>query len=258
VETIVVPTGFFGIPGTGEAGVIAVDPGPGGNLPTDAIDRILDADVRNALRAFSDNPNRLVRNPEPTGGGSDNEQPQVRRRDVEAAADAIRADLESQLEETLVDEPGFLYALPELDEPIIDVPDDLVGRRGEEAFPLSGRLPYSRARVAADDVEVAARDRLLADPDAAPPGHSLLEDSIEVEVRRVAGDGDDVEVRVTVTALAEPIIDTEAVRSMVSGLTEPDAEQALTDLGTIEIDLWPGWVDRVPQLAWRVDVQVSP
>ena len=257
-ETIVVPTGFFGIPGSAEVSVIAANPGPAGNLPADAIDTILDNDVRNALRAFSDNPNRLVRNPEATAGGSDNEMPRITRRDVNRAAGTLRADLESRLEAALVEEPGFLYAEVGVEEPIVDVPDDLVGRRGEETFALSGRLPYSRPRVAAADVEIAARDQLFEDADAVPPGRSILEESIQVEVRRVDRQGDGVEVRVTVTALAEPIIDVDAVRSMVSGLPGPDAEQALADLGAVQIDLWPGWVDRVPQLEWRIDVQVSP
>jgi hypothetical protein len=257
-ETIVVPTGFFGIPGSEDAGVVAAVPGPAGNLPADAIDAILDDEVRNALRAFSDNPNRLVRNPEATAGGSDNEQPQVRRRDVTSATEALGDDLATQLQEALVDEPGFVYAQPPVTEPIVDVPDDLVGRRGEETFTLSGRLPYERARVAIGDVEEAARAALLDDPDATPRGRSILEDSIQVEVRRVTQAGDGVEVRVTVTALSEPIIDVGAVRSQVSGLTVEEAERTLADLGGVEVSLWPGWVDRAPGLEWRIDVQVSP
>jgi hypothetical protein len=257
-ETIVVPTGFFGIPGSEDAGVVAAVPGPAGNLPADAIDAILDDEVRNALRAFSDNPNRLVRNEEATAGGSDNEQPQVRRRDVAEATQALGEDLADQLQGALVDEPGFLYAEPQVAEPIVDVPDDLVGRRGEETFTLAGRLPYERARVAAEDVEESARSQLLDDPDAAPRGRSILEDSIQVDVRRVTQSADGVEVRVTVTALAEPIIDVGAVRSQVSGLTADEAERALADLGGVEVSLWPGWVDRAPGLEWRIDVQVSP
>jgi hypothetical protein len=257
-ETIVVPTGFFAIPGSEDAGVVAAVPGPGGNLPADAIDTILDEEVRNALRAFSDNPNRLVRNPEATAGGSDNEQPQVRRRDVAAATDALAGDLAAQLQDALVDEPGFLYAPPQVPDPIVDVPDDLVGRRGEDTFTLAGRLPYERFRVAAGDVEDAARAALLDDPNATPRGRSILEDSIQVEVRRVTQSDDGVEVRVTVTGLAEPIVDVGAVRSQVSGLTVEEAERTLAELGGVEVSLWPGWVDRAPGLEWRIDVQVSP
>jgi hypothetical protein len=76
-------------------------------------------------------------------------------------------------------------------------------------------------------------------------------------VRRVTRDGDGVEARVTVTSLADPIVDVQAVREMIAGLTEPEAEEALAGLGTVEIELWPGWVDRVPQLDWRIEVQVA-
>jgi hypothetical protein len=256
-ETIVVETGFFGIPGSEDVAVAAVEAGPAGNLPADAIDVILDEEVRDALRAFSDNPNRLVENPEPTAGGSDNEQPRITRRDVDRAADALRANLEAQLEDALVDEAGMLYADVDAAEPAIDIPEDLVGRTGEETFTLAGTLSYRRARVAAETVESAARERLLDDRDAAPAGRAIVEDSIGVDVRRVTRDGDGVEARVTVTALADPIVDVQAVREMIAGLTAPEAEDALAGFGTVEIELWPGWVDRVPQLDWRIEVQVA-
>jgi hypothetical protein len=235
-----------------------MEPGPNGNVPSEAIDRIVTDGVRAFLRGHPDNPNRLVRNPDATAGGSDNRQPEVTRRDVNAASDAIRSDLEAQLADALVEEPGLLYAEVEVEEPIVDVPDDLVGRRGEPSFTLAGRLPYSRAWVSAEEAELAARDQLLDDVDAVPPGRSIVEDSIGIEVRRVTHEGDGVEVRVTVTALAEPIVDVGEVRAMVAGLPEPDAEAALAGLGRVQIDLWPSWVDAVPQLEWRIDVQVEP
>jgi Baseplate J-like protein len=260
VEDVTVPIGFFSpfAPGEAAAGVVALDPGPNGNVPSEAIDRIVTDGVRAFLRGHPDNPNRLVRNPDATAGGSDNRQPEITRRDVNAAANAIRTDLEAQLAAALVEEPGLLYAEMEVEEPVIDVPDDLVGRRGEASFTLAGRLPYSRAWVSADEAELAARDRLLDDVDALPPGRSLVEDSIGIEVRRVTHEGEVVEVRVTVTALAEPIVDVGEVRAMVAGLPEPDAAAALAGLGQVQIDLWPGWVDAVPQLEWRIDVQVEP
>jgi hypothetical protein len=260
VETIVVGIGLFSplLPGEASVGVVAARAGPGSNVPPNAIDRVVTDSVRNFLRGLPDNPNRLVRNDDATAGGSDNEQPQVRRRDVTAATEALGENLATQLQEALVDEPGFVYAQPQVPEPIVDVPDDLVGRRGEETFTLSGRLPYERARVAIGDVEEAARAALLDDPDATPRGRSILEDSIQVEVRRVTQAGDGVEVRVTVTALSEPIIDVGAVRSQVSGLTVEEAERTLADLGAVEVSLWPGWVDRAPGLEWRIDVQVPP
>jgi hypothetical protein len=257
-ETIVVPTGAFLFPGTAEAAVVAVESGPAGNLPTDAIDTILDEEVRDALRAFTDNPNRLVENPEPTAGGSDNEQPRITRRDVNRTADALRADLQAQLEGALTDEQGMLYAPVDAAEPEIDIPDDLVGRTGEETFSLAGTLSYRRARIAAENVESAAHERLLDDPGAAPPGRSIVEDSIEVEMRRVTREGDALEARVTVTALADPIVEVQAVRDMIAGLTAAEAEAALAGFGDVEVGLWPGWVDRVPQLDWRIEVQIVP
>jgi len=256
VETVVVPTGFFAIPGTEDAGVTAIDPGPAGNVPADAIDAILDEDVRNALRAFSDNPNRIVRNGEPTAGGAENEEPEVIQQDVTRARRAIRADLEEQLAQAFSDDEDLVYAAPEPGEFTITVPDDLVGRRGDERFTLSGTLTYERANVGLADVEAAAAERLLDDESAVPTGRQVAEDTIFVEVGAATREGDQMMVDVVVSAEADPMLDEAAIRDRVAGRTGPEAEAALETLGEVDVELWPGWVDRVPQLPFRIDIRI--
>jgi hypothetical protein len=255
VETVVVPTGFFTIPGTADAGVTAVDPGPEGNVPADAIDTVLDEDTRNALRAFSDNPNRIVRNGDPTAGGDDNEEPEVTQQDVGRARRAIQADLEEQLAEALDDDPQLIHADAEAGEVSIIVPDDLVGRRGEGTFTLSGTLAYERANVRLADVEAAAAERLIEDDTAVPTGRQVAPDTISVEVGGATLEGDEMIVTVIVSAEADPRLDEGAIRDRVAGRTAPEAEAALEALGDVNVELWPGWVDRVPQLAFRIDIR---
>jgi hypothetical protein len=256
-ETIVVPTGFFTIPGTERVAVTAVAPGPAGNLPADAIDTILNEAVRNSLRAFSDNPNRLVRNEEATAGGAENRQPEVTQEDVDAAVGQVRDDLAAQLQEALGDDPALVYGPVDAGEPQVEVPGDLVGRRGEETFTISGTLAYRRPHVALAEVRDAARERVLDDPDAAPAGRELVPDSIEVEVGEVTGEGGELSVSVTVTAESDPLLDEAAIRELVAGRTEEEAEADLTWLGEVDVGLWPGWVDRVPELEWRIEIRVE-
>jgi hypothetical protein len=258
LETIVVPIGFFSpfAPGEESVDVAAVTPGPSGNVAADAIDTILDPEVRAFLRGLPDNPNRLVRNPDPTAGGSDNEQPRITRRDVDRAADAIRGDLQSQLEEVLAEEQGVLYVPAEIGRPRIEIPPDLVGRRGEEAFTLSGSLAYIRAQIQQAVVEEAAIERLLADETVVPADRAIAEDTIRVVIERVTRRGEDLEARVRVTAAADPVLDHDTIRSRVDGMTEQEAEAALSSLGAVDVALWPDWVDRVPDISWRVSVEV--
>jgi hypothetical protein len=256
-ETIVVPTGFFAIPGTQRVAISAVEPGPAGNLPADAIDTVLDEDVRNALRAFSDNPNRIVRNEDATAGGAENRQPEVTQEDVDAAVRQVREGLAAQLEEALGDDPELVYGPAQPGEPQVEIPGDLVGRRGEEAFTISGTLAYRRPHVAVDDVRDAARERLLDDSEAVPDGRQVVSDSIEIEIGEVTGDGDELTVSVTVRAESDPLLDEAAIRELVAGRTEEEVEADLAGLGEVDVELWPGWVDRVPELEWRIELRVE-
>jgi hypothetical protein len=256
VETVVVPTGFFTIPGTADAGVTAVAPGPSGNVPADAIDTVRDEDVRNALRAFSDNPNRIVHNADPTSGGEENEEPEITQQDVARARRALRAELEEQLAGAPGEDPELVYAEAEPGEVIISVPDDLIGRRGEETFTLSGTLSYERANASLADVEAAATEQRLDDGSAVPAGRQVAADTIGVEVRAASREGDAMRITVLVSAEADPILDEAAIRERVAGRTPDEAEAALEGLGAVSVELWPGWVDRVPQLPFRIEIRV--
>ena len=256
-ETIVVPTGFFTIPGSARVGVTAIEPGPSGNLPADAIDTVLDEAVRDALRAFSDNPNRIVRNEQPTGGGEENEEPEVTREDVTRARRAIRDDLSGQLAGELEDDPQLVYGPIEADDPRIPIPGNLIGRRGEEMFSLSGTQAYRRASIRLADVVTAATERLLGDESVIPAGRQVVADTIAVEVLGVTAAGEELEVEVTVSAEGDPTLDEAEIRDRVVGLGEAEAEAALAPLGEVDVELWPGWVDSVPQLAWRIELRIE-
>jgi hypothetical protein len=255
LEDIIVPTGFFTIPGTEDVAITAVNPGPEGNVAADAIDTVLDEDVRNALRAFSDNPNRIVRNQDPTGGGEENEEPEVTEQDVGRARRAIRADLEEQLAEALAEDEELVYAEAEPGEITFDVPEDLVGRRGEGTFTLSGTLAYERANMLLADVEAAAAQRLLDDETVVPSGRQVAPDTITVEVGEARREGDEMTVDVLVSADTDPVLDEAAIRERVAGRTVAEAEAALEELGEVTVDLWPDWVDRVPQLQFRINIR---
>jgi hypothetical protein len=249
--------GFDIRPSTTSVGVVAEEPGPAGNVEAEAINRVENARVDGYLRAFPGLTGRRVSNPEPTAGGSDNEEPEVTQEDVNGVVAAIQADLASQLAERLPEAQGRVYGPVDAGQPSVDVPPDLVGRRGDGSFTLDGAMDYARAYVEEATVVAAARDRLVGDGGAIPDQTEIVPESVRVEVAEATTSGDGLQVRVTVRAQAVPRVDADAVRQRVADMTGPAARDALSPLGNVSVELWPGWVDRVPRLSFRVDVRVE-
>jgi hypothetical protein len=258
-ERIVVPKGRFGPPyqpGQKSAGVAAVVPGTGGNVAAGTIDTIDNASVRTLLRGLPDNPNRLVTNAEATAGGLETPHTVIQQSDVDAVVAAIQADLAAQLAAALAGQPGRLYAAPLASEvPVVKVPAALVGTEDNPAFELTGTLSFNRPYVARADVDKAARADLLADATAAPPGTTVLPSSIAVQMGTATASGDEMTIQVSVRAAAAAAIDTAAVRDQLAGMTRDEARAALADKGHVEIELWPGWLDRLPRIPFRISVE---
>jgi hypothetical protein len=243
-------------PGQRSVGVVAVEPGTGGNVGAGAIDTIDDLSVRVLLRAFDDNTNRLVVNDDATTGGVETSHPVIQQSDIDAVVAAIEADLQQQLSDALDAEADRLYAgAPDTEVPVVNIPDDLLGTEDETTFELRGTLEFDRAYGSKPDAETAARAALLGDPEATPLGTTILEETIDIEMGNATVTGDSLQIRASVNAQAAAKIDHAAARDLVAGKTVEEARRALADLGEVEIDLWPPWVDKVPVLEFRIEVR---
>jgi len=244
-------------PGQGSVDVAAVEAGTGGNVAAGAIDTIDDSGVRLFLRGYPDNPNRLVINNEPMANGVETPHTVIQQSDVDAVVTAIKADLAAQLAAALAAEPKRLYSdPPAIETPVINIAPDLVGTEDTASFELTGTLHYDRAYVARADVDKGGQDALAPD---IPKGKSLVANSIKVEIGTASASGDQMSVQVVVRAAAAAPIDTAMVRDLVAGMTVPQARDALRDIGEVQVDLWPPWLDRLPRLSFRISVdQVAP
>lgn len=263
-ERIVVQRGKFNgqtiKPGQGNVGVVAVAPGPAGNVAAGAIDTIDDIGVRLALRGSPDNPNSLVTNLEPTAGGLETPHTVIQQSDVDAVVAGLQTDLADHLAAALAGQPDRVYAgAPATELPQITVPPGLVGTEDQATFELTGTLAYDRDYVLTTDLETAARAALNSDAGAAPPGTSIREDSIQVEPGTATVNGNEMTISVTVRATAAAAIDEGAIRDKVVGKTVDEAKAALADQGEVQIDLWPPWLDRLPRIPLRITVRtVTP
>ena len=252
---IVVPDSFFGFAGIADADVEAMEAGPQGNVDALAIDRIEDRDVDRALRGPGPD-NRRIENLDPTSGGEERELLVVTRRDVERVTDAIRADLQAQLDDASSGSDDRIV-VGDAPRPVINVPRDLVGHVvGVEqfSFELTGTLIDDRPYVLIADAQDAAESMALAE---APEGATIDEASIQVELGEATLEGEVISVPATLTALALPDVDEVALRAELAGMTAAEAEAQLAAIGTPTVTLWPFWVDRIPSLEWRISIDVQ-
>jgi hypothetical protein len=254
VKRIVVPRGKFNgqaiQPGQASVAVIAVDLGPAGNVAAGAIDTVDSPTVRAFLRGSPDNPNRLVTNAEPTTGGVETTHPVIKQEDVDATVAAVKADLQQQLDALLAQDSDRIFAdAPESETPLVEVPPELVGKEDTPTFELSGTLQINRAFGSRADVETTASGAMPT-----TLGKTIVPDSVVVVVQGAAEQGDSLLVQVSVTAEAAAVIDEAAMRDLVAGKTVEEARTALAGVGEIVVDLWPPWLDRLPDLSFRIDI----
>jgi hypothetical protein len=264
-QRIVVPPASLNgkeiVPSQASVTVTAIDPGVTGNVAAGAIDTIDSRTLQAYLRGgFQNNKNRLVINPDATAGGDETTHTVIQQSDVDAVVTAIQTQLAAHLADLLVGAGADrVYAAPGADEVAkITIPEGVVGKQDTATFELTGTLSYDRAWAKKADVEAAARSRLASDPAAAPAGMVVVDSSVAIEIGSASVNGEQLMVQLTVSGVAANRIDDDTVRSTVAGMTPQEATAALAGLGKVHIDLWPGWVDRLPKLGFRIFVQHVP
>ncbi len=243
-------------PGEVSVRVTAADPGPGGNVAAEVIDTIENRLVDFYL-TFPGADARHVINPEATSGGAESHRPKVEQADVDTVVSTLQRDIAAQLDAVHAANPDRLYATAGAPQPEIAIPNDLVGRVGEATFSLQATLAYSLPYVVRDDATAGARGPLDADAGAIPSGMQVVPDSVTVTLGDAVADGSTMTVQATVTGAVAAAIDPDAIRRLVADRTPEEARTALAGFGASRIDLWPGWVDRVTGLGWRIAVDIE-
>ena len=248
----------FGDGTTASVGVTAVSAGPDGNVGPDGIDTVDDPAVRAELCSFIVGCPRLVANRDALTGGTTKTGPQITQKDVDAVVTRITTDLQNQLTSRMVSNQDRLYAAPpQAQDPVISIPPGLVGTKDEDSFNLSGKLAYDRRYVTQDELTQAGRDAITADTASHPTGTTVIASSVAVEPRQLAATSDEVRAEITVRAAVTRTIDLERLKGSIEGKSRADAVRALASVGAARIDFWPGWVDAVPRLGFRIDMAID-
>jgi hypothetical protein len=244
--------------GIASVGSTAAAPGPEGNVAADAIDTIDDGQVRSGLCPFFFGCPRLVANRDAFSGGTTKTGPQVSQKDVDALVARIKDDLQKKLSAQLATDPDRVYAPPAAaQDPAVTVPAGLVGTKDKPTFSLSGTLRYDRRFVRREQLVDAGRAQLIGDPTARDAGTTIVASSIDVQPGDLRASGSQVAATLSVTASETPQVDLDALKRRIAGMTRAQASTVLASYGTTRIDFWPGWVDAVPRLPFRVDLSLD-
>jgi hypothetical protein len=244
------------VAGEADVAVVAAAPGPAANVAAEAINVVVDEGMDDRLGGVPENPLPRVLNPEPTSGGIDTTGTEIIQADVDAAVEAVEADLAAQIADATREEGGRIAVIAEPSDPVLEGVDGLVGTRDPEGVEITGSQGWELLVAESETVTRRATELFLADGSAVPDGSELLTDTIGVaigEARRLDGT---LEVDVTVGARVASAVDVEEVRRRIVGRSAEEAEAAVADLGDASVELWPGWVTTVPGMDWRVELRV--
>ena len=129
--------------GTIQAGEMTVDvvaaaPGPAGNVGANEIDTVLSENADARLQGFPENGQRRVTNPEATSGGVDETGAEITQADVDAAVEALTADLQGEVADALEEQADAIV-----------VQTELPSRRSKGSTSSPGRATRPRRRSTA-------------------------------------------------------------------------------------------------------------
>lgn len=238
---------------TAEADVVALAPGPQGNVAADAIDTLEGALGRRVS----------VRNPEPLAGGavqeitavSEADQARLRAQVLQSLQALALAQMEAQVT------PQEFLARPSL-RVLRIVQESYSHAPGEATEKLTLEM---RAVLQATAVNQAAASGIMttALTAVAPAAYLLLPESVTVQVGEVLGVDEAGRVRFMVMAEGDVAAELglDELLTAVAGQPQDAAlvylyqKLPLRELPTLYV--WPTWFSRVPYLPTRIQVEIS-
>lgn len=233
--------------------VVAVQPGPRGNIR---------AGIINAIEG----PLGLqlaVINPEPMRGGDTAPEFAVTKADRER----LRAELLSRLEgeglaaiESQLAPGEFLASASVTVTEVVAETYDLAVGEPADAVALTLRIAVSGLAIQEADARQVAQSALA---NLVRSGESLQASQARYQRSPAiaVAEGGTVRFQMSAEGWAVPVVNRESVRQVVKGRTLREAEVGLAALVPLNraplIEVWPGWLDRVPWMPFRIDVVVQ-
>lgn len=200
-----------------------------------------------------------VNNPDPTDGGRRTETLVITQADYDLALAALTGQLDAALVAALADPaaiPGGLTAYPETashGEPTADQPAIALVDTEADTFTLALDATGQVLAVNEALIDEIARTRL---DDALRPGQQAVSDpTISHGPGVVADQFISYEVTATTQVFSAP--DAPTLVGLVSGKTVTEARAILSQYGMVDIDMWPDFVDRLPDQTSRISLTIA-
>ncbi len=238
-------------PATAEVGVTATESGPEGNVPANAITIVPEGQDPTLVK---------VNNPSGTSGGVSERFPRVRRADVDAALAELTTRLDEEFAAMLADPnrvPEGMTVFADtavLGEPQPTTnPDGLVDQEIAE-FELGLAATGTAIAVDARPVESIAVTHITS---RVEDGYRLVDGSVDVAPGEPRVERGTVIYPVSATAAQIRTVDGDALREQIKGKPVDEARAFLAAYGTVDLRVWPDWVNSIPTLDSRVSLRVE-
>jgi hypothetical protein len=239
-------------PSTKSVGIVASKAGTGGNVGAGTITVIPPGHDPQFLR---------VTNPKATSGGTHTETKVVRQSDYDAAVAALKKQLEQAFTDWLASGPqGTALRLDDtaaLDDATFDpAASDVVGK-AVDSFDLAAEASGRVLSLDPASLDAAGAARFRAGE--VPAGYTLVDSTVTVTHRQVESDDPAKPVfEITANGQGYRQLDAAALEALVLGKPVDEALAILRPYGNPVVALNPDWFGTIPQLDWRVTVEVAP
>ena len=235
--------------GFASVGIRAASAGPTGNVDAGSVTQVPD---------FLRTQQVSASNPAPTSGGKRQEFTRISQHDVDAAIAQLTGQIQNDYKSWLATPDGLpsgATAFPKtgaLGAAVPSVAPGTLVNVEQPSFQLGLTASGSVVTVDTSLVRQVAVGAL-----SVPSGQTLQAGSIAVTVGAGQPDGEIVDFRVSVTAVAIPSLDVAQLRAAIRGRPVAEASAILARYGVVSIQTWPGYVTTIPTLDARVELTIA-
>jgi hypothetical protein len=200
-----------------------------------------------------------VKNAEPTSGGSRTVTKYVQQSDLDRAKSNLTTRLSLEFASVLAAPnvvPAGVALFPEtakLGNPAYAPDPTTLLNAEQDTFELAADAAGTATVASLSSVESLAGREIES---RVTVGHSLVTGSVSVVLGTPAVDGAVVTVPVTAEALEAPWVDVDRLRAAVKGKSVQEARAYLSQYGTVEISVSPGWTSSVSNYDFRISLKV--
>jgi len=233
------------------AGIVALDPGPVGNVQALTIN-VIEGEVATRVEVLNDGP---------TGGGTVKGVPVIDPADFDRLRGEMIAKLQQQAYEQFIAElaPGEFVPPESVEAQVMSQSFDQVAGERSDVLSMTMKVVVRGVAVDGNSVYELAISELEAQ---AEEGHGVIEDSLVLDrSNRVTVEQNGLRFSASARAMVAPEIDVERVKRGLRGKTVDEAQEHLAETLQLEapplVEVEPSGWKYLPWLPARLEVLIS-